>query len=311
MEEKDYYKEGYEYALSINESEECALFFGEQYQKWMNYFLTEEFCEEEPPTEEEYLKGCKEQIEFSTEKLQIFKKYLGYGHSVQFASIVANNPEEDWGLENAYDSLKGDEAYKAAYKQYEILGKSKIYCDKIAATIKGRREYPVDFRTIENIIEEYEDCYNYAFNRVNSLELADYYAELVSFDDFQKPNALGLILMKSQLINAQFSKEYIDQFMLALLYGSWHYDEIDEHTFSPNAKDFWHISRIYGDTDSYFVARQNNLSDTETKKLQSISESFYYSLTEITKESRLIAVQETITKYNIEAQNKIIKWEIE
>lgn len=311
MEEKDYFKKGYEYALSINESEDCALFLGQQYHKWMNYFLTEEYCVEEPPTEVEYQRGCKEQMEFSIDEMQVFKKHIGYGHSVQFATLVAICAEEDEGLDAAYNKLTPDEAYKAAYKQYEIQGKSKLYCDKIAATIKGRKEYPVDFRTIESIIEEFEVCYNDALKRFDRPDLADFYAELVSFDDYRKTVALGIVLMKSQLIYAQFSTEYIDLFMTELLFGRRQYDEIDESTFLPNAKDLWHISIIYGEVDSYFVAKQNDLSDSETKKLQNISESFYYSLTEITKESRLLAIKETITKYNIDAQNKIIKWEIE
>ena len=219
MTTKDYFLEGYEYALSINESEECAIFLGQQYKKWMDYLLTEEFCEEEKPTEEEYLLGCKKMLEFSIEILQIFKKYIGYGHSARFASKVANKPEEDEGLDAAYDELTLNEAFEAAYKQYEIQGKSKIYCNKIASTIKGRKEYPIDFRILENIIEKYEECYNKAFERFNNCDLADYYSELISFDKCKESIALGLILMKEQLFKTRFSTEYVEMFMWELLYG--------------------------------------------------------------------------------------------
>ena len=89
------------------------------------------------------------------------------------------------------------------------------------------------------------------------------------------------------------------------------YDELDESTFKPNAKDYWHILIIYGFTDSYFVARQNNLTEEETKRLQNYSEDYYYSLKDTKRETRSIALQSTILKFNSHCENQILHWELE
>ena len=186
-----------------------------------------------------------------------------------------------------------------------------MYFTKIANVIKNRREYLIDLSKIEELITDYEDNYYEAIRLNLSDELSDEYADNISLRKFSKSYIYGFVLMKKYLRDENFSSEYIKQFVYELECGDNLYDELDERTFLPNAKDYYRILEIFGMVDCHFVAKQNNLTFQETNRLKNISNKFYFGLPDSKKGNRLLAMISTIDEFNFNRKSPILNWDIE